>query len=618
MRFFHWVLHLRPVGNCFSRCKCWQALVIALSCCVMVSNSCLAAIDRAYDKELCLVIDANKSMQANDPENTWKKAVKLIIKTLSSTSRAGIWTFGDGAKKIVPLGKINRLWQQNALAQIEAVVFKEDYRDLSGAIQACGVAWEGSPQMIEHHILLITDGDMNISDGKKANAAEKKRLLNAVIPSLSKRNVVISIVGLADKVDQSFLAEMAKKTKGDFYYSANASTLAHNILSAFYRAMSIPVDINNNAFLVEDEVEHLILMMHRKKPAESSVLVTPDGQAISADSPNDEITWMHRYDHDVVVVDYPIAGVWHLKNVDIENCSAYIQSPIYLLLSPIPSMLFPGESVTLHATVVHPTYKLFNDGFMKNLRFEMAFHDADPALSTQTETLLTAPESKGDKFQQTLNIVPEIIGAHSISVTAKSGSIVRRKTADFEVVAFPLDFKQTFSQETNQLFLEYTIDEKVVSPESLEVSFEQFTLPISQVSTVTSAHKFQLKPLKTIEKFKVRLKGKTINDRPFAISSPEAIIEFPAENAKPNRRLLLSQAEEKPAVSDREQAVSDREQAPKEISSFSLLLMILTGSIVLLTFGLIALLFFYRKASTPPRGHALFQSPQEDKAAEEK
>ena len=129
------------------------------------------------------VVDVSASMGTSYPQNRRVQALSALLRLLPDDGYGGIWTFGKYVNMLVKYSQTNDLWQEVAVAHAAELGAIGVRANLFEAIEEA--SWDRSRDVNrQRHLVLLTDGRVDISDAESENAAEESRLLQTLMPKL--------------------------------------------------------------------------------------------------------------------------------------------------------------------------------------------------------------------------------------------------------------------------------------------------------------------------------------------------------------------------------------------------------------------------------------------------
>ncbi|KIX14832.1 vWA domain-containing protein [Dethiosulfatarculus sandiegensis] len=164
-----------------------------------------------------LVIDGSGSVRSTDKENMRGQAVELLISRLMPGDQVGVVSFNLAPKTILPLTNItSRKQARNLAAGIKKLPATGDTNIAVGLARADEMFKKADPKKARVVVLM--------SDGKNDPETHNKATLEQV-KKLAAQKAVLYTVGLTDNVDQKFLFNLARLSKGVYLYAPSAEGL---------------------------------------------------------------------------------------------------------------------------------------------------------------------------------------------------------------------------------------------------------------------------------------------------------------------------------------------------------------------------------------------------------
>ena len=190
-----------------------------------------------------VLVDVSGSMKNADPKAVRGPATALLAALLPDRSKGGIWLFGSVVRELVPYGPVDARW--DALGKpIEASIGSTDrFTHMESAIKTGIRAGEQKVSGI-CHVILITDGIVDVKGGKDASSISRDRIIKSVLPEASERNCRIHTIALSDQADLPLLRQMALETGGLFTLLNRPGDLIPVMLDALelaLRSQQLPI-----------------------------------------------------------------------------------------------------------------------------------------------------------------------------------------------------------------------------------------------------------------------------------------------------------------------------------------------------------------------------------------
>ena len=414
---------------------------------------------RAYAVEAAdvrLIIDVSGSMKRNDPQNLRQPAVNLLMDLLPEGSRAGVWTFGRDVNMLVPFADVNGAWRDNARQKASDINSVGLYTNIGGALEkATSVAAKANQKS---HIILLTDGMVDIDKNPEVNQKEWRRIVDKVLPKLKQQGFVVHTVALSDNADTHLMRELSLATGGQAAVANTADELMPAFLAAFDAAAPAQqVPLSGNRFLVDSSVEEFTALMFRDKATDVLALMGPDEQILKAGQQQADVAWHHTDNFDLVTITRPLEGEWLVEGELAKGSRITVVSDLSLRIKPLPMNAAVNDLLDLQLALQEANAVVTRKDFLQLLSI------------TATNT----PKDGKPSWQKTFDTsTPPVTGVFTAQIDGfkKSGEY------QIQVVVDGKTFKRRFSQAVS-----------ITSPFELSVSKRQNDN--SQLEYLLSVHK---------------------------------------------------------------------------------------------------------------------------------
>lgn len=338
----------------------------------LLSGSWHPAWSMATDTRV--LIDISGSMKQNDPGNLRRPALRLLVGLLPSESRAGVWTFGQYVNMQVPLGKVDQGWKDKARAGAGEIHSRGLFTNIEEVLRRATADWSKEPGSQQRHVLLLTDGVVDVSKDPAESADSRARILDQLLPALQAKQARLHTIALSDRADHALLRRLASQTGGWYEQVQQADQLQRVFMRIFEQvAQPDTVPLRNNRFSIDDSISEATLLVFRADPAPPSKLLSPGGRVISAEQPPKGVEWHRDQGYDLVTIANPEAGEWQLQAaVDPDN-RVVVVTDLKMRLSELPNSLLLGEQLPLQIEFTENDSTIVDQGFLEllNLQGEM-------------------------------------------------------------------------------------------------------------------------------------------------------------------------------------------------------------------------------------------------------
>ncbi len=296
-----------------------------------------------------VLIDISGSMKKTDPQNLRKPALDLMVRLLPDKSRAGVWLFGNDVDMLMPHNLVDPNWRKQAATKAEKINSIALHTNIGKALDAVGFDKANMNTHYKTHIVLLTDGVVDISKEAVDNTKERQRILTDVLPSLKRAGYTVHTIALSADADADLLRKISVGTDGIFITAQSADELTATFLKIFDQAVPaerLPLD--DDGFLVDASVKEFTALIFRKPGVEKTVLLAPDGKEYSATSPVDGVNWYRTDKYDLITTLAPKAGQWKIKTEITPQSRITVISNLKLIMQPLKNNIHSDDSLELH------------------------------------------------------------------------------------------------------------------------------------------------------------------------------------------------------------------------------------------------------------------------------
>lgn len=299
-----------------------------------------------------VLIDISGSMKQNDPQNLRRPALRMLVGLLQPGTRAGVWTFAKWSNPLVPLAEVDEAWKKKALSLSQQIqspgMFTDVERVLGDALQG----WSGEPVTHNRHLLLLTDGMVDVSKKPGESAASRVRILENLLPQLQALGVKVHTIALSDRADHDLMQQLSSGTGGWYQQVEGADQLKRVFLKVFEQVGKPEgVPLRGNRFTVDASVREATILLFREEGAKAPALVSPSGARYTESDLIAGVAWYLDEGYDLVTISSPEQGEWILEaDVDPDN-RVMIVTDLKLETSELPAHLAVGDSLRLSANL---------------------------------------------------------------------------------------------------------------------------------------------------------------------------------------------------------------------------------------------------------------------------
>ncbi|MGH1438814.1 MAG: VWA domain-containing protein [Cellvibrionaceae bacterium] len=307
------------------------------------------APEAAKPSDVRIVIDISGSMKKNDPKNLRRPALDMLVKLLPEESKAGVWTFGQYVNMLVKHRPVDSAWKQEADNDAGSINSIAQFTNIGEALEKAAYDKSYSTKdQFQTHVILLTDGMVDISRDPAVNNRERQRIINEVLPSYQQAGYRIHTVSLSDKADKQLMDKLALSTDGKSVIAKTADELMKVFLEVFDQAVpkeELPFD--GNSFATDSSIEEFTALIFRQPSSPETKIISPDKTEYSQTTQDPTVNWYRTDKYDLVTIKQPLEGEWRVL-ADIEPQSRItVVSDLSLAVKPIPANVQLNEKIDL-------------------------------------------------------------------------------------------------------------------------------------------------------------------------------------------------------------------------------------------------------------------------------
>jgi len=309
----------------------------------------------------------------------------MVSRLLPDGSQAGIWTFGRQVNMLVPHGRVDDGWRRKAVDQSMKINSVGLYTNIGQALQVASDDFYRSRQFDRTHFILLTDGMVDVPGGRSADEAERKRILGKVLSRIKAHGAHIDTIALSPQADQGLLKRLAVATGGTFTVATTADELSRAFLEAFDNASPTEqVPITDNRFKVDSSIREFTALVFHKPGGQPMRLIGPDGKSFGAKADNKNVHWLHQQAYDMVTVDKPQAGTWHIDAELKPGSRVTVVSNLRMAVSQLPANFYPEDRMDLAVAFYDQKSQVTNKDFLGLIKVNVTVSDQSGRSGTKT------------------------------------------------------------------------------------------------------------------------------------------------------------------------------------------------------------------------------------------
>jgi hypothetical protein len=435
-----------------------------LLACLLAPGLAIAAAD------VRILIDVSGSMKENDPGNLRVPAMRLMSELMPAGTVAGVWLFADDATPLIAPAAVDDGWRKRARAELPKIHARGLYTDIERALAAATADWQGASGELERHVLLLTDGVVDVSKDPAASAASRARILSAQLAALAASGAHVHAVALSDNVDRELIEALTGGTGGWLERADDAARLQRIFLHMLEQtAPPVTVPLEGNRFDIDKSISELTLLVFREGATPVTLTAPGAAAAWTAETAPASVNWRHEAGYDLVTVTQPPPGTWQFTGTSDPDNRAVVVTNLALELARLPASLLASASARLDARMVSGGQQVTRlellDLVAAGYSLEAADGNAVPGgtLALDRERALF---SAGLGAGAGATLAP---GVYQLTVTADAGSFKRQAVTRLRIAADPVSVAYVVESAT-QGMLEVTLtpDPELTRPETLE------------------------------------------------------------------------------------------------------------------------------------------------------
>lgn len=449
------------------------------------------AIAATNHNDIRVVIDVSGSMKKTDPLNLRIPAMKMLNGLIPDGSYAGVWNFGRYVDMTVKWGKVDKAWRKQADIGAAKIHSNGLYTHIESALTRATRGWEKADSKAQRSIILLTDGQVDISKDKKKNKASREIILTKSIQALIKSGVKVHAIALSEDADETLLKQLALESGGSFETAESAKQLQKIFLKLFERATDPDmIEIDGNEFTVDKSIKEMTLLIFRPKGSKLTQLYPPGAAVISAKRKG-QSTWRSEEGYDLITIKKPKAGVWKIDAYSDPDNRLMVVTDLKLKVLDVPAYMTPSQPFSIAAELHNKDKKISKNSFLRFVKFGLTHIDEN---DTENQLALIHSKVRKDKGQYLHLLEGNLAeGKHSFTVTIDSRTFNRSKRIDVEVQwPVKIEIKPTAQPGTYRLTIQAR--EEYLKPDTLQPNVqlkapdgEQLALKLDSISGVWEA-----------------------------------------------------------------------------------------------------------------------------------
>ena len=299
-----------------------------------------------------VLIDISGSMRQNDPENLRRPALRMLAGLLQPGTRAGVWTFARRSNNLVPVAEVGPAWKKRVLGLSKQISSPGQFTNIEEVLDKASDDWGGDPASYARHLILLTDGMVDVSKQADESTQSRARIVEQLLPRLQADRVKVHTIALSERADHDLMRRLAAETGGWYQQVEQADELQRVFLRMFEKVGSPDtVPLEDNRFVVDGSVNEATVLLFSKPGAQPAVLQSPSGETYTDSDLPAGIAWFRDQGYDMITIASPQRGEWTLQaDVDPDN-RVMIVTDLKLQTSEVPSHIAAGEQAHIEANL---------------------------------------------------------------------------------------------------------------------------------------------------------------------------------------------------------------------------------------------------------------------------
>ncbi len=297
---------------------------------------------------LAVLVDVSGSMAHNDPNGERIKALRLLVQLIPEGSNFSLWAFATQPEPLIQLRAVKNADRTHILEHENRIDNHGAWTDIDAALLDGMHELEKSPSTEPRHLILLTDGFVELGHGPEADKASRERVWGRTQEALA-QHIHIHTIDLGGKADDALLRHLSLGSEGRFV-SANQDRLTKAFLQIFdVAAPQQRIPLHGRQFSVDSGIRELTLLLFRPqhKNDPSVELQAPDGTRTSFAQHDDSVRWVHTDTYDLMTLAHPAAGVWTISQDPGADSRVTILSDLSVQVSGVPTNMAVGGSLHL-------------------------------------------------------------------------------------------------------------------------------------------------------------------------------------------------------------------------------------------------------------------------------
>lgn len=328
-----------------------------ISTCLLLGFICSTHADEKQTPtrhDIRILIDVSGSMKWNDPRNLRIPALQLLANLLPHNTQAGVWTFGRQVNMLVPLGKVDQQWKQQATKAAQEIHSRGLFTNIEETLEKATWDWKKEDKSFERTIILLTDGLVDIDTDPAINHRSRDNILSKIAPQLVNAGATIHTIALSGEADELLLQQLSASSHGWYEKVQDAENL-ERIFFRMFETTTQPdtLPLVDNQVMVDSNIKEMTMLIFNRGDKSPPLITTPAGAVFGRSSVPASVNWHHETRYDLITINQPAAGSWQIDaEVDPDN-RVMVVTDLKMVSTSLPGNLYLDEPQPYFVTLTN-------------------------------------------------------------------------------------------------------------------------------------------------------------------------------------------------------------------------------------------------------------------------
>ena len=445
-----------------------------LVCIIILAQACLVQANEPIT-DLRILIDVSGSMKQNDPQNLRAPALRLLVGLVAEGTRAGVWTFGRYVNMTVKLAQVDSQWKESARQAAGQIHSRGLFTNIESALTRATYGWDKPDARYHRHMILLTDGMVDISKSEADNAASRKKILEVILPKIKKANATVHTVALSENADHELLKAISMSTDGWYERVVSADNLQRVFLRLFEKSASVDaLPMKQNRFSVDKTITDMTVLAFRAAQGKSTRIITPSGKEWDQNKHPESVKWYHEEGYDLITIKGPMQGDWQLDAAMDDDNRVMVVTNLRLKVNELPNNILLGDHLSVHAWLAQQTKRITKKSFIDLVKFE---HEQQRE-SEPSKLILMKDDGQGVDTKEGDGIFSSLVsnidrgGIYKITIVAKGATFQRERQHLVKIYDSPLEVEITQTEDQQPFEMRISPVPGMLQTDTIEMKFK--------------------------------------------------------------------------------------------------------------------------------------------------